>query len=82
VPEPSAAPDGLSNDRLVLRPLRDSDLGLGRLISPIDTENTPSRAVARRIGMNHERDLVFEGRATSLFALEKRCQAPVFQGGA
>jgi hypothetical protein len=26
VPEPSAAPDDLSTDRLVLRPLRDSDL--------------------------------------------------------
>ena len=29
--------------------------------------------------MNHERDLVFEGRLTSLYALEKRCLAPIFQ---
>jgi hypothetical protein len=32
--------------------------------------------------MHHERDLVFEERQTSLFALENRCQAPVFQAGA
>jgi hypothetical protein len=140
VPEPSAAPDDLSTDRLVLRPLRDSDLdglaaiyadplsrcgilvqdvegateheiayllgsgwwgkgyateaaaairdharselGLDRLISLIDPGNVASQAVARRIGMHHERDLVFEERQTSLFALENRCQAPVFQAGA
>jgi len=46
-----------------------SALGLGRLISLIDPENTASQAVARRIGMRHERDLTFEGRPTSLFAL-------------
>ena len=46
-----------------------SQLGLGRLISLIDPENTPSKAVALRIGMQHERDLTFEGRPTSLFAL-------------
>jgi RimJ/RimL family protein N-acetyltransferase len=56
-----------------------SELGLDRLISLINPENTPSQAVARRIGMNHERDLVFEGRLTSLYALEKRCLAPIFQ---
>jgi ribosomal-protein-alanine N-acetyltransferase len=59
-----------------------SELGLDRLISLIDPGNVASQAVARRIGMHHERDLVFEERQTSLFALEKRCQAPVFQAGA
>jgi RimJ/RimL family protein N-acetyltransferase len=43
-------------------------LGFDRLMSLIDPENTPSQAVARRIGMQYERDLVFEGRPTSLYA--------------
>jgi ribosomal-protein-alanine N-acetyltransferase len=42
-------------------------LGLDRLISLIDPENVASQAVALRIGMHHERDLIFEGRPTSLF---------------
>jgi RimJ/RimL family protein N-acetyltransferase len=46
-----------------------SQLGFERLISLIAPENTASQAVARRIGMQHERDLTFEGRPTSLFAL-------------
>jgi RimJ/RimL family protein N-acetyltransferase len=45
-----------------------AELGLDRMISLIDPENTPSQAVARRIGMEHERDIVFEGRPTSVFA--------------
>ena len=45
-------------------------LGFDRLISPIDPGNTPSQAVARRIGMHHERDLLFEGRPTSLYSTE------------
>jgi len=45
-----------------------AELGLGRLISLIDPENEPSKAVATRIGMEHERDIVFEGRPTSVFA--------------
>jgi RimJ/RimL family protein N-acetyltransferase len=45
-----------------------AELGLGRLISLIDPENMPSQAVARRIGMEHERDIEFEGRPTSVFA--------------
>jgi RimJ/RimL family protein N-acetyltransferase len=45
-----------------------TELGFGRLISLIDPENAPSQAVARRIGMQHERDLAFEGRLTALFA--------------
>ena len=45
-----------------------SQLGLDRLISLIDPENVASQAVALRIGMRHERDLIFEGRPTSLFA--------------
>jgi RimJ/RimL family protein N-acetyltransferase len=46
-----------------------SRLGFDRLISLIAPENTASKAVAVRIGMHHERDLVFEGRPTALFAL-------------
>lgn len=45
-----------------------AELGLGRLISLIDPGNAPSQAVATRIGMTHERDLVFEGRPTMLFS--------------
>ena len=43
-------------------------LGFDRLISLIDPGNAPSQAVARRIGLHHERDLVFEGRPTALFS--------------
>jgi RimJ/RimL family protein N-acetyltransferase len=43
-------------------------LGFERLISLIDAENAPSQAVARRIGMQHERNLLFEGRPTMLFS--------------
>jgi RimJ/RimL family protein N-acetyltransferase len=43
-------------------------LGLDRLISLIAPENTASQAVARRIGMEHERDLVFEGHPTMVFS--------------
>lgn len=57
-------------------------LGFERLISLIAPENVASQAVATRIGMHHERDLVFEGRPTSLFALKNRCQAPSFQAPA
>ena len=45
-----------------------SQLGFDRLISLIDPENLASKAVALRIGMHHERDLIFEGHPTSLFA--------------
>jgi ribosomal-protein-alanine N-acetyltransferase len=45
-----------------------SNLGFDRLISLIDPENIASRAVALRIGMHHECDLIFEDRPTSLFA--------------
>ena len=46
-----------------------SQLGFDRLISLIDPDNTASQAVALRIGMHHERDLIFENHLTSLFAL-------------
>ena len=46
-----------------------SQLGFDRLISLIDPENIASQAVALRIGMHHERDLIFENHLTSLFAL-------------
>jgi ribosomal-protein-alanine N-acetyltransferase len=57
-----------------------AELGLARLISLIDPENAASQAVARRIGMQHERTVVFEGRATMLFA-EKLVPDPVFSAG-
>ena len=39
-------------------------------VSPsIDPKNAASKAVALRIGMHHERDLIFEGHPTELFAL-------------
>ena len=45
-----------------------SHLGFDRLISLIDPENLASKAVALRIGMHHERDLIFEAHPTSLLA--------------
>jgi ribosomal-protein-alanine N-acetyltransferase len=45
-----------------------SQLGFQRLISLIHPDNVASQAVATRIGMHHERDLLFEGRLTSLFS--------------
>jgi len=59
-----------------------SRLGFDRLISLIDPENVPSKGVARRIGMHHERDLTFEGRPTSLFSLQNRGLSPILQGSA
>jgi RimJ/RimL family protein N-acetyltransferase len=58
-----------------------SQLGFERLISLIDPDNVASHAVATRI-MHHERDLLFEGRPTSLFALKNQCQAPILQARA
>ncbi len=58
-----------------------SQLGFERLISLIAPDNVASQAVARRIGMHHERDLTFEGRPTSLFALQQRGQTPMLHGG-
>jgi RimJ/RimL family protein N-acetyltransferase len=46
-----------------------SKLGFERLISLIAPANVASQAVARRIGMIHERDILFEGHPTSVFAL-------------
>lgn len=45
-----------------------SQLGFDRLISLIAPDNVASHAVAKRIGMIHERDLVFEDHPTSLYA--------------
>ena len=58
-----------------------SQLGLDRLISLIAPANVASVAVAKRIGMLHERDLTFEGHPTSLFALQNRGQTPILHGG-
>ena len=44
-------------------------LGLGTLISLIHPANVASQAVALRIGMYDERDIIFEGRPTRLYAL-------------
>ncbi len=73
-------------ERLVLRPLRESDLdALAAIHADPQTmrspDNVASQAVARRIGMHHERDLTFEGRPTSLFALQQRGQTPMLHGG-
>jgi len=69
----SAGTDVLRTARLVLRPLQELDLdalasqlGFQRLISLIHPDNVASQAVATRIGMRHERDLVFE-------AVQRRC---------
>ncbi len=74
-------------ERLVLRPLRESDLdALAAIYADPQTmrspDNVASQAVARRIGMHHERDLTFEGRPTSLFALQQRGQTPMLHGDA
>jgi RimJ/RimL family protein N-acetyltransferase len=59
-----------------------SRLGFDRLISLIDPDNVASQAVATRVGMHHERDLVFERRPTSLFAPQQRGQTPMLHGDA
>jgi len=59
-----------------------SQLGFERLISLIDPDNLASQAVAARIGMHHERDLVFEVHPTCLFALKNRGQTPISQARA
>lgn len=46
------------------------ELGLGRLVSLIDHTNFASQAVARRIGMVYERDVVHEGHPVGMFVLE------------
>jgi ribosomal-protein-alanine N-acetyltransferase len=65
-----------------IRDYAQSQLGFERLISLIDPDNVASQAVAKRVGMLHERDLEFEGRPTSLFALQQRGQTPMVHGHA
>jgi RimJ/RimL family protein N-acetyltransferase len=46
--------------------------GLDRVISLIRPENLPSQAVARRLGMAPERDVLFHGLPHRVFALSRR----------
>jgi [ribosomal protein S5]-alanine N-acetyltransferase len=45
------------------------DLKLQRVISLIHYDNTPSRRVAEKIGMTFEREILFRGFPTQVFAL-------------
>lgn len=47
-----------------------SALGLTRLIALIHRDNGASKRVARKLGMEYERDAEFHGRLVELFALE------------
>jgi RimJ/RimL family protein N-acetyltransferase len=46
-----------------------SDLELPRVISLIHYDNTPSRRVAEKIGMTFEKEILFRGVPTQVFAL-------------
>lgn len=46
-----------------------SDLELPRVISLIHYDNTPSRRVAEKIGMTFEKEILFRGFPTQVFAL-------------
>ena len=48
------------------------ELQAERLIALIRPENTASKAVARKLGMEHERDIVLDGGAAELFALKAK----------
>jgi [ribosomal protein S5]-alanine N-acetyltransferase len=58
---------------IAIRDHAQSQLGFERLISLIAPDNVASQAVARRIGMHHERDLI---------ALQQRGQTPMLHGDA
>jgi len=47
------------------------DLNLGRVISLIHPDNVPSRRVAEKNGMKIERDTVFRGFPTQVFAITR-----------
>jgi ribosomal-protein-alanine N-acetyltransferase len=47
------------------------DLKLVRVISLIHPENTPSRRVAEKIGMTLEKETIFRGFPTNVFALSR-----------
>jgi hypothetical protein len=59
-----------------------AQLGTERLISPIAPATVASVAVAKRIGMLHERDLMFEGRPTPLFAVQNWGQTSILRARA
>ena len=46
-----------------------SDLELPRVISLIHCDNTPSRRVAEKIGMTFEKEILFRGFPTQVFAV-------------
>jgi len=48
-----------------------SDLELPRVISLIHYDNTPSRRVAEKIGMTFEKEILFRGFPTQVFALRR-----------
>ena len=45
------------------------ELGLERLISLIDAENVPSIAIAKKNGMHHERDVIWNRLNTRLYSM-------------
>ena len=47
------------------------DLKLSRVISLIHPENVPSRRVAEKIGMTHEKDVIYRGLLTNVFAISR-----------
>jgi RimJ/RimL family protein N-acetyltransferase len=47
-----------------------NDLKLGRLISLIHPDNTPSRRVAEKNGMSAEKETTFRGFPTIVFSLQ------------
>ena len=46
-------------------------LGLGRLVSLKNPQNTPSRKVAERIGMRLEKELEWRGRPTCVYSIAR-----------
>ena len=47
------------------------ELGLSRLIALIDPQNEASRRTAIKAGLRHERDLILDGTACSVHAIQK-----------
>jgi RimJ/RimL family protein N-acetyltransferase len=58
-----------SEAALALRDYAFSSLGRTRVISLIRAENLPSQGVARRIGMAHEKDVVWAGLPHRVYAI-------------
>jgi RimJ/RimL family protein N-acetyltransferase len=56
---------------LALRDYAFTTLGRGRVISLIRAENLPSQGVARKLGMTHEKDVVWAGVPHRVYALAR-----------